>query len=82
MPKHWEYKAIAEPRYFFGEDFIIASDAEGRNMHSAIVRGKKAKSITIYPLIKKFESDRKIKPVNNDIKHNINLKGELLFLIM
>ena len=49
-------------------------------MHRAIVRGKKDKSINIYPLIKKFESDRKIKPVNNDIKHNINLKVFVLFI--
>ena len=32
IPKHWEYKAMAEPWYFAGEDFIIAADAEGKNM--------------------------------------------------
>ena len=47
MPKHWEYKAIAEPRYFFGEDFIIASEAEGRNIHMEIEIGMKAININI-----------------------------------
>ena len=49
IPKHWEYKAIALPRYLLGEDFIIASEADGRNMHREIVRGKKAISINKYP---------------------------------
>ena len=80
IPKHWEYKAIAEPWYLTGEDFIIASDAEGRNIHRAIVRGMNAKSINRYPLTNKFEIDRKIKPIRNDIKHNLNLKDEFLFL--
>tara|TARA_B100001029_G_C14635926_1_gene221698 strand:- start:190 stop:312 length:123 start_codon:yes stop_codon:yes gene_type:complete len=39
MPKHWEYKAMAVPRYLIGDDFIIASEAEGRNMHREIVIG-------------------------------------------
>ena len=72
-PKHWEYKAIAEPRYLIGEDFIIESEAEGRNIHRAIVIGMKAITINIYPLSKKFEMDKKIKPISNDIKHNLNL---------
>ena len=45
IPKHWEYKAIAEPRYLIGEDFMIASEADGRNIHREIVRGMKAISI-------------------------------------
>ncbi len=80
IPKHWEYKAIAEPWYFTGEDFIIASEAEGRNIHREIVSGMKAISINIYPSIKKFESDKKIKPMSSEIKHDLNLKGEFLFL--
>ena len=80
IPKHWEYKAIAEPWYLTGEDFIIASEADGRNIHKEIVRGIKAISINIYPLKKKLESDKKIKPINSDIKHNLNLKDEFLFL--
>ena len=71
---------MAEPRYFTGEDFIIASDAEGRNIQREIVRGMKAISINRYPSSKKFESDKKIKPMSSDIKHNLNLKGEFLFL--
>ena len=82
IPKHWEYKARAEPRYLIGEDFIIESDADGRNIHREIVKGMKAKSINRYPLSNKFESDKKIKPINSDIKHNLNLKGEFLFLKM
>ena len=81
MPKHWEYKAIAEPRCLIGDDFIIASDAEGRNIHSAIVRGTKDKSINIYPLNKKFESDKEMKPIRNNIKHNLKLKDGFLYLI-
>ena len=68
------------PRCSIGADFIIASEAEGRNIHKAIVRGMKAKSINKYPLSKKLENDKKIKPINNDIKHNLNLKDELLSL--
>ena len=45
IPKHWEYNAIAVPWYFIGEDFIIASEADGRNIHREIVRGMKAISI-------------------------------------
>ena len=82
IPKHWEYKAIADPRYLIGEDFIIASDAEGRNIHSAVVSGMNAITINIYPLSKKFESVKKIKPARNNSKHNLNLKCEFLFLIM
>ena len=80
MPKHCEYNAIAEPWYCNGDDFIIASDAVGRNIHKAIVRGMKAISINIYPLRKRFDRDNKIKPVSNDIRHNLNLKDEFLFL--
>ena len=80
IPKHWEYKAIADPRYLIGEDFIIASEADGRNMHNAIVRGMKAISISKYALSKKFETAKRIKPVSNDIKHNINLKDKLFSL--
>ena len=47
IPKHWEYKAKDEPRYLVGDDFIIASDADGRNIHREIVRGMKAISINI-----------------------------------
>ena len=80
IPKHWEYKAIAVPRYLIGEDFIIESEADGRNIHREIVRGMKAKSINRYPLSNRFESDKKIKPISSDIKHNLNLKDEFLFL--
>ena len=80
IPKHWEYRAIAEPRYFIGEDFIIESEADGRNIQREIVRGMKAISIKRYPSSNKFESDKEIKPISNDIKHNLNLKVELLFL--
>ena len=82
IPKHWEYKAIAEPWYLTGEDLMIESDAEGRNIHTAIVRGIKAISMKMYPFINRFEIDKKIKPISNDIKHNLNLKDELLFLII
>ena len=80
IPKHWEYKAIAEPRYLIGEDLIIALEADGRNMHRENVIGMKANIINRYPSSKKFESDNKIKPISNDIRHNLNLKGEFLFL--
>ena len=80
IPKHWEYKAIAVPWYFIGEDFIIESEADGKNIHIEIVRGMKAKIINRYPLSKKLEIDKKIKPINSDIKHNLNLKDEFLFL--
>ncbi len=80
IPKHCEYKAMAEPWYLIGAEFIIASEADGRNMHREIVRGIKAISINRYPSSKKFESDKKIKPISNDIKHNLNLKGDFLFL--
>ena len=71
---------MAEPRYLTGEDFIIASEADGRNIHREIVRGMKAKSINRYPLTKKLEIDKKTKPVRSDIKHNLNLKGGFLSL--
>ena len=71
-PKHWEYKAIAEPRYLIGDDFIIESDAEGRNMHRAMVIGTKANSINKFPFIKKLERDNKIRPIRNDIKQTLN----------
>ncbi len=73
IPKHWEYRAIADPRNLIGVEFTIASDAEGRNMHRAIVIGTKAISINIYPLNNKLEIDKKIKPISNDIKDNLNL---------
>ena len=81
IPKHWEYNAIAEPWYLIGEDFIIASEAEGRNMHREIVRGMKAIIINIYPLSKKFESDKEMKPISNNIKHSLKLKDGFLCLI-
>ena len=59
---------------------MIALDAEGRNIQRAIVRGMKDKSINKYPLSSKLERAKKIKPTNNDIKHNLNLKGDFLFL--
>ena len=80
IPKHWEYKAIAVPWYWIGEDFIIESEADGRNIHREIVIGMKAKSINIYPLSNKLESDKKIKAIIRDIKHNLNFKDEFLFL--
>ena len=80
MPKHWEYKAMAEPWYLAGADFIIESEAEGRNIHREIVSGMKAISIDRYPSSRKFESDKKIKTMSSYIKHNLNLKGEFLFL--
>ena len=43
---------------------MIASEADGRNMHREIVRGMKAKSINRYPLSNKLESDNRIKPTN------------------
>ena len=49
-------------------------------MDSAIVSGIKAISISKYPLSKKFESDKKINPISNEIKHNLNLKDESLSL--
>ena len=73
IPKHWEYKAIAVPWYLIGDDFIIESEADGKNMHREIVIGMKAKSINKYALYKKFETDNKIKPINNEIKHDLNL---------
>ena len=63
-----------------GEDFMIAAEADGRNIQREIVRGMKAKSINRYPLSNKLESDKKIKPINCDIRHNLNLKDEFLFL--
>ena len=50
-------------------------------MHRAIVIGIKAISINKYPLMKKFESDKKTKPINNDVKHNLNLYDDFLFLM-
>ena len=73
IPKHWEYKAIAVPWYWMGEDFTIESEADGRNIHREIVKGMKAKGINRYPLSNKLESDKKIKPISSDIKHNVNL---------
>ena len=73
IPKHWEYKAIAIPWYLIGDDFIIESEADGRNMHRENVRGIKARIINRYPLSNRLESDKKIKPMSSDIKHNLNL---------
>lgn len=63
-----------------GAEFIIASEAEGKNIHRDIVSGMKAISINRYPSSKKLESDKKIKPISSDIKHNLNLKDGFLFL--
>ena len=71
---------MAEPRYLIGDDFIIESEADGRNIHRENVRGIKDTSINRYPLSNKLESDNKIKPISSDIKHNLNLKDEFLFL--
>jgi len=68
------------PLNSIGEDFIIASEADGRNIHREIVKGMKDISINRYPSLKKLESDNKIKPIINDVRHNLNLKGEFLFL--
>ena len=73
IPKHCEYKAIAVPWYLIGADFIIESEADGRKIHREIVRGMKAISINKYPLYTKFEIDNKINPMNNEIKHALNL---------
>ena len=73
---------MAEPRYLTGEDLMIESEAVGKNIQRETVRGMKAKIINRYPLSKILESDNKIKPINSDIKHNLNLKGEFLFLKM
>ena len=79
IPKHWEYKAIAEPWYLIGEDFMMAYDADGKNIHREIVKGMKAMSINKYPSFKKFEKDNRVKPISNESKHSLNLKDELLF---
>ena len=42
IPKHWEYKAIADPLFLLGDDLIIKSEAEGRKAHNEIVMGIKA----------------------------------------
>ena len=80
IPKHCEYKAIDVPWYLIGEEFIIESDADGRNIHREIVRGMKAISINKYPLTNKFESDKRIKLISKVNKHNLNLYDEFLFL--
>ena len=59
---------------------MIASEAEGKNIHMAIVIGIKAININTYPLIKKLEIDKKIKPISKNITHNMNLKDDFLFL--
>ncbi len=59
---------------------MIASEADGRNIHSENVRGIKDITIKKYPSITKLETDKKIKPISSDIKHNLNLNGEFLFL--
>ena len=80
IPKHWEYKAIAVPWDLTGEDFMIAFEADGKNMHRAIVRGMKDISTNKYPSFKKLETVKNIKPINRENKHNLNLYGEFLFL--
>ena len=72
-PKHWEYKAIAVPWYFVGDDLMIASEADGRNIQREVVIGMKAIIIRKYPLFNKFEIDKKTKPKSSEIKHNLNL---------
>ena len=73
--------SYSEEQYLlYGDDFITESEADGRNIHSEIVRGMNAKSINRYPSSKKLESDKKIKPINSDNKHNLNLKDGSLFL--
>ena len=47
---------MVEPLYLTGEDFIIASDADGRNIHRENVMGIKATSINKYASYKKFEN--------------------------
>ena len=42
-------------------------------MQIEIVKGIKAISINKNPLSNKFDSERKINPIINDIKHNLNL---------
>ena len=49
IPKHWEYKAIAVPWCLIGEEFIIESEADGRNIHREIVSGMKDMIINRYP---------------------------------
>ena len=56
-----------------GEDLIIASEPDGRNIQREIVRGMKAISIKKYPESNKFEIDKHIKPSSSEIKHNLNL---------
>ncbi len=59
---------------------MIAFEADGKNMHRAIVRGMKDISTNKYPSFKKLETVKKIKPISRENKHNLNLKGEFLFL--
>tara|TARA_Y100001968_G_C18807012_1_gene458301 strand:+ start:207 stop:392 length:186 start_codon:yes stop_codon:yes gene_type:complete len=59
---------------------MIAAEADGKNMHREIVRGMKDININRYPSIRKLEIDKKTKPIRSDIKHNLNLKGEFLYL--
>ena len=59
---------------------MIASEADGRNIHREIVRGMKAISINRYPLSKKLERDKRMKPVSSNSRHDLNLIGEFLFL--
>ncbi len=81
IPKHWEYKAIAEPLLLIGDTLTIASEADGRNMQNAIVIGIREIRINKYPLIKRFESDKQMKPKNKLDKHKINFKDVFLCLI-
>ena len=72
---------MAEARYSIGEDFIIAFDTEGRNIHRAIVSGMKDISINKYSFTKKFESDKRIKPNSIHIRHNLNFAVESFSLM-
>ncbi len=49
-------------------------------MHKQIGRKIKAKSSKLYPLNKKFESDKEVKLISN-IKYNLNLIDGFLCLI-
>ena len=59
---------------------MIASDADGRNIHRENVMGIKATSINKYASYKKFENVKIINPNSSETRHNLNLKDEFLFL--
>ena len=58
---------------------LLLSEAVWRKIHRAIVKGINANKMNIYQLIRKFEMDKKT--INNNIKHNLNLKDDFLYLI-